>query len=210
MTPPPAPSPDSAPSPDPDASSSDPSSPPTEDPRPGGMRTARSLVLVNTGEGKGKSTAAFGVALRARARSWPVAVIQFLKSDEWVTGEQLMAESLGIDFWSLGEGFTWDSADLGRDQAVAAEAWRHGRAVISAGEHRLVVLDEITYPVNWGWIDTGEVAEAVRSRPPGVSVVMTGRDAPGWMVDLADTVTEMRKVKHPYDSGVVAKKGIDF
>ena len=209
MTPPPASSPDSDPSPDPDASP-DPSSPPTEDPRPGGMRTARSLVLVNTGEGKGKSTAAFGVALRARARSWPVAVIQFLKSDEWVTGEQLMAESLGIDFWSLGEGFTWDSADLGRDQAVAAEAWRHGRAVISAGEHRLVVLDEITYPVNWGWIDAGEVAEAVRSRPPGVSVVMTGRDAPGWMVDLADTVTEMRKVKHPYDSGVVAKKGIDF
>ena len=174
------------------------------------MRTARSLVLVNTGEGKGKSTAAFGVAMRARARSWPVAVIQFLKSDDWVTGEQLMAESLGIDFWSLGEGFTWDSADLGRDEAVAAEAWRHGRAVISAGNHRLVVLDEITYPVNWGWIDAAEVAEAIKSRPPEVSVVLTGRDAPNWMIDLADTVTEMGKVKHPYDSGVVAKKGIDF
>lgn len=209
------PAPPSAPSPDPDSPpaeepSPDPSAPPTEDPRPGGMRTARSLVLVNTGEGKGKSTAAFGVAMRARARSWPVAVVQFLKSDDWVTGEQLMAESLGIDFWSLGEGFTWDSADLGRDEAVAAEAWRHGRAVISAGNHRLVVLDEITYPVNWGWINAAEVAEAIESRPPEVSVVLTGRDAPDWMIDLADTVTEMGKVKHPYDSGVVAKKGIDF
>ena len=209
----PAPPPSSSPDPDsPPAEepSPDPNAPPTEDPRPGGMRTAGSLVLVNTGEGKGKSTAAFGVALRARARSWPVAVVQFLKSDDWVTGEQLMAESLGIDFWSLGEGFTWDSADLGRDEAVAAEAWRHGRAVISAGNHRLVVLDEITYPVNWGWINAAEVAEAIESRPPEVSVVLTGRDAPDWMIDLADTVTEMGKVKHPYDSGVVAKKGIDF
>ena len=208
-TPPPSssPDPDSPPAEEP---SPDPNAPPTEDPRPGGMRTARSLVLVNTGEGKGKSTAAFGVAMRARARSWPVAVVQFLKSDDWVTGEQLMAESLGIDFWSLGEGFTWDSADLGRDEAVAAEAWRHGRAVISAGNHRLVVLDEITYPVNWGWIEAAEVAEAIESRPREVSVVLTGRDAPDWMIDLADTVTEMGKVKHPYDSGVVAKKGIDF
>ncbi len=187
-----------------------PDSPPTTDPRPDRMGTARSLVLVNTGEGKGKSTAAFGVALRARARAWPVAVIQFLKSDDWVTGEQLMAGSLGIDFWSLGEGFTWDSDDLTRDRAVAREAWRHSQAVISAGEHRLVVLDEITYPVNWGWIDVGEVADTITNRPFDVSLVLTGRDAPDWMVGLADTVTEMRKVKHPYDSGVVAKKGIDF
>ena len=218
MSPAPPPAPDSPPPDSPSPSDSPPTgdsppdlgAPPTEDPRPGGMRTARSLVLVNTGEGKGKSTAAFGVALRARARRWPVAVVQFLKSDDWVTGEQLMAESLGIDFWSLGEGFTWDSADLGRDEAVAAEAWRHGRAVIAAGNHRLVVLDEITYPLNWGWINAAEVAQAVESRPPEVSVIMTGRDAPDWMIDLADTVTEMGKVKHPYDSGVVAKKGIDF
>lgn len=217
MSPAPPPAPDSPPTGDSPSDSApagdsapDPGAPPTEDPRPGGMRTARSLVLVNTGEGKGKSTAAFGVALRARARRWPVAVVQFLKSDDWVTGEQLMAESLGIDFWSLGEGFTWDSVDLGRDEAVAAVAWRHGRAVIAAGDHRLVVLDEITYPVNWGWIEAAEVAEAVKSRPSEVSVVMTGRDAPEWMIDLADTVTEMVKVKHPYDSGVVAKKGIDF
>ena len=86
--------------------------PPTDDPRPDGLRVAKSLVVLNTGEGKGKSSAAFGVALRARARNWPVAVVQFLKSEDWVTGEQLMAESLDIDMWSLGEGFTWDSDDF--------------------------------------------------------------------------------------------------
>ena len=185
-------------------------SPPTEDPRPGGMRTARSLVVVNTGDGKGKSSAAFGTAMRARARRWPVAVVQFLKSADWVTGEQLMAEPLGIDFWSLGEGFTWDSDDLTRDEAEAREAWRHGKALVEAGEHRLVVFDEITYPLNWGWIDAAEVEATFRNRPENVSLVLTGRDAPGWMIELADTVTEMVKTKHAYDSGIMAKKGIDY
>ncbi len=184
--------------------------PPIEDPRPGGMRTARSIVVVNTGDGKGKSSAAFGVALRARARNWSVAVIQFLKSEKWVTGEQLMAESLEIDFWSLGEGFTWDSDDLTRDQAEAQEAWCHGKALVQAGEHRLVVFDEITYPLNWGWLDAAEVETTLRNRPPNVSLVLTGRDAPRWLMEMADTVTEMVKVKHAYDSGILAKKGIDY
>ena len=184
--------------------------PPTDDPRPQGLRAAKSLVVLNTGDGKGKSSAAFGVALRARARQWPVAVVQFLKSEDWVTGEQLMAESLGIDMWSLGEGFTWDSDDLGRDEAEAREAWRHGRQIVESGRYRLVVFDEITYPLNWGWIDAQEVAATFENRPAGVSLVLTGRDAPDWMVELADTATEMVKTKHAYDSGVVAKKGIDF
>lgn len=182
----------------------------TEDPRPDGLSVAKSLVLVNTGDGKGKSSAAFGVALRARAREWPVAVVQFLKSDDWVTGEQLMAERLGIDFWSLGDGFTWDSDDLTKDEAEAREAWRQGKAIVEAGEHRLVVFDEITYPLNWGWIDAADVESTFRNRPAHVSLVLTGRDAPAWMVDLADTVTEMVKTKHAYDSGIAAKKGIDF
>ena len=118
--------------------------PPEEDPRPDGPRSAKSLPLVNTGDGKGKSSAAFGVAMRARAGDGPVAVIQFRKSDDWVTGEQLMAEPLGIDFQSLGDGFTWDSADLTKDEAEAREAWRQGKEVVEAGEHRLVVFDEIT------------------------------------------------------------------
>ena len=184
--------------------------PPTDDPRPDGLRVAKSLVVLNTGDGKGKSSAAFGVALRARARQWPVAVVQFLKSEEWVTGEQLMAESLGIDMWSLGEGFTWDSDDLGRDEAESREAWRHGRRIVESGRHRLVVFDEITYPLNWGWLDATEVAATFKNRPEGVSLVLTGRDAPAWMVEMADTATEMVKTKHAYDSGIVAKKGIDF
>ena len=151
-------------------------SPPTEDPRPGGLRTAKSLVVVNTGDGKGKSSAAFGTVMRARARGWSVAVVQFLKSEDWVTGEQMMAEPLGVDFWSLGEGFTWDSADLTRDEAEAREAWRHGKAVVEAGEHRLVVFDEITYPLNWGWIDAAEVEATFRNRPRGC---VAGADRPG-------------------------------
>jgi len=185
-------------------------SPPTEDPRPEGLRVAPSLVVVYTGDGKGKSSAAFGTALRARAREWPVAVVQFLKSDNWVTGEQLMAEPLGMDFWSLGEGFTWNSEDLTRDEAEAREAWRHGKALVQSGTHRLVVFDEITYPLNWGWIDASDVEATFRGRPERVSLVLTGRDAPQWMTEMADTVTEMHKVKHVYDRGVRAKKGIDY
>lgn len=185
-------------------------SPPTTDPRPDDLRAAPSLVVVYTGDGKGKSSAAFGTALRARARRWPVAVVQFLKSDKWVTGEQLMAEPLGMDFWSLGEGFTWNSEDLTRDEAEAAEAWRHGKALVQSGAHRLVVFDEITYPLNWGWIDPSDVEATFRGRPERVSLVLTGRDAPPWMIEMADTVTEMHKVKHVYDRGVRAKKGIDY
>jgi cob(I)alamin adenosyltransferase len=189
---------------------STPEEPLTEDPRPDGLSVAKSLVLVNTGDGKGKSSAAFGVAMRARARDWPVAVVQFLKSDDWVTGEQMMAGRLGIDFWSLGDGFTWDSDDLTKDEAEAREAWAQGKAIVEAGEHRLVVFDEITYPLNWGWIDAAEVEATFRSRPANVSLVLTGRDAPDWMIEMADTVTEMVKTKHAYDSGIAAKKGIDF
>jgi cob(I)alamin adenosyltransferase len=175
------------------------------------LRRVQSLVLVNTGDGKGKSSAAFGVVLRSVARGWRVAVVQFLKSGEWRVGEeQISRERLGVDWWAIGEGFTWESEDLSEDQAVAAEAWAHARSVIEAGEHRLVVLDEITYPMNWGWISTDEVLEVLRNRPEHVNVILTGRNAPEALVDLADTVTEMRKVKHAYDTGVLAKKGIDY
>jgi cob(I)alamin adenosyltransferase len=184
--------------------------PPTEDPRPEGMKTAKSLIVVTTGDGKGKSTAAFGVIMRAIARGWRVAVVQFLKSGDWQVGEEKVALQLGVDWWALGEGFTWDSKNLTEDEAVARAAWEHAAAIIRAGEHQLVVLDEITYPMNWGWIPTEEVLAVLRDRPERVSVVLTGRDAPAALVELADTVTEMRSVKHAYDRGIVAKKGIDY
>jgi cob(I)alamin adenosyltransferase len=187
-----------------------PTEPPLEDPRPDDLQRARSLVLVNTGDGKGKSTAAFGVVMRAAARGWRVAVIQFIKSGKWQVGEEKAAKQLGVDWWAAGVGFSWDSTDLSEDEAVAGEAWRHAAATIGAGEHRLVVLDEVTYPVNWGWIPLDDVVATIRDRPPEVNVVLTGRNAPEALVDVADTVTEMRSVKHAYERGIRAKKGIDY
>jgi cob(I)alamin adenosyltransferase len=183
---------------------------PTEDPRPDGLRSARSLVLVNTGPGKGKSTAAVGVVVRAVARDWRVAVVQFIKSGQWNTGEEKICRQLGVDWWSEGEGFTWDSADLTVDQAVSAAAWNHTKAIIAAGEHNLVMLDEVTYPINWGWIDVNDVVATIAGRPQHVNLVITGRDAPSAIIDVADTVSEVQSVKHAYDAGIRAKKGIDF
>ena len=184
--------------------------PPVDPPERPPRRTAPSLVLVNTGDGKGKSTAAFGTAQRAVARGWKVCVIQFLKSGRWRTGEEEIGRRLGIDWNPLGDGFTWDSDDLEATRATAVAAWAAARRVLEAGDHQLVVLDEITYPMNWGWIDRAEVAEAIRDRPPAVNVVATGRDAPAELVEVADTVTEMRKLRHAYDSGVLARRGIDY
>lgn len=184
--------------------------PPEEHHLPEGARAARSIVVVNTGDGKGKSTAAFGIVMRAVARKWRVAVVQFLKSGEWHVGEEDVARGLGVDWLALGTGFTWDSRNLTEDQAVAQEAWARAKAIIQAGEHRLVVLDEITYPMMGGWIDTDDVVTTIRNRPEQVSVVATGRDAPAALIDVADTVTEMRKIKHAYDQGIKAKKGIEY
>lgn len=183
---------------------------PTDDPRPDELRRASSLVLVNTGPGKGKTTAAVGVIVRAVARGWPVGVVQFLKSGTWKTGEEKVCRQLGVDWWAEGEGFTWDSEDLTIDQAVSAAAWEHAEQLIAAGDHQLVVLDEVTYPINWGWIDVDRVTSAIRGRPEHVSVVLTGRNASAELIDLADTVSEIAAVKHAYRAGFRAKKGIDF
>ena len=184
--------------------------PPTEDPRPDGLRRAESLVLVNTGDGKGKSSAAFGVVMRSVARDWRVAVVQFIKSGTWQTGEEKVARRLGVNWWTLGEGCSWASEDLDEDRATAVEAWRHARSLLEADDHRLVVLDEVTYPVNWGWLDVNEVVTAIRDRSPKVNVVVTGRNAPEQLVAVADTVTEMRNVKHAYEAGLRALKGVDY
>ena len=183
--------------------------PPTTRPDPGSVR-APSLVIVNTGDGKGKSTAAFGTMLRAVARGWKVSVVQFLKSGDWKVGEEKMGRGLGVDWWALGDGFTWDSTDMSESQAVANEAWQFAANVIATGDYDLVILDEITYPMNWEWIDTAEVVDVIRRRPEHVNIILTGRDAPDQLVEVADTVTSMSKVKHAYDSGVMARRGLDF
>jgi len=184
--------------------------PPEERPKAPNRAPASSLVLVNTGEGKGKTTAAMGILLRAVARGWKACVFQFVKSGRWRVGEEKVARELGVDWWSMGDGFTWDSEDLDRSAALARAAWEAARERIASGDYDLVVLDEVTYPMNWGWIPAEDVAEAIRTRPGHVNVVATGRDAPAGLLAVADTVTEMHKLRHAYDRGVRARRGIDY
>jgi cob(I)alamin adenosyltransferase len=182
---------------------------PTEAPPRATVR-APSVVIVNTGDGKGKSTAAFGTVMRAVARGWEVCVVQFIKSGRWKVGEEQSAKRLGVEWWALGDGFTWDSKDMDQTEATAREAWRVAREKLASDKYGLVVLDEVTYPVNWGWIPVSELVEAIAKRPPNMNVIATGRDAPPELVDVADTVTEMRNRKHAFDRGVRAIRGIDF
>jgi len=137
-------------------------------------------------------------------------VIQFLKSGDWKVGEEAVGRQLGIDWWALGDGFTWDSKDIEESEAIAREAWSVAKQKIDSGEYELVVLDEITYPINWGWVALNDVLEVIAARPPKVNLILTGRDAPDELIELADTVTEMVKVKHAFDRGVMARRGIDF
>ncbi|MEX0797554.1 MAG: cob(I)yrinic acid a,c-diamide adenosyltransferase [Acidimicrobiia bacterium] len=183
--------------------------PPREAPPKGDVREP-SLLLVNTGDGKGKSTAAFGTLLRAVSRGWSVAVVQFLKSGDWQVGEEKILTGLGVDWWAMGDGFTWDSEDIDESEAIARGAWEQAREVIESGDYDIVLLDEITYPINWGWIDENQVVSTLSGRPARTSVILTGRDASSGLVEIADTVTEMKKVKHAYDRGVMARRGIDY
>jgi cob(I)alamin adenosyltransferase len=167
-------------------------------------------VLVNTGDGKGKSTAAFGVLMRGVARGWRVCVIQFIKSGKWKVGEEKVARQLGVDWLKGGDGFTWESPDLDQSRGRAVAAWQLAAAAIAGGDYQLVVLDEITYPMNYEWISTDEVIASIAGRPEHVNVVATGRDAPEALIEVADTVTEMVKVRHAYDRGIKARRGLDF
>jgi len=171
---------------------------------------AKSVVIVNTGDGKGKSSSAFGVMIRGIARGWSVAVLQFIKSGEWNVGEEKIGVQLGVDWFNEGEGFTWDSDNIEHDKSLAQKGWDHAAAIIAAGEHELVILDELTYLINWGWIDAEPVYDAIRNRPEKVNLIITGRDAPQGLIDVADTVSDVRKVKHAFDQGILAKKGIEY
>ena len=173
-------------------------------------RRAPSLVVLHTGNGKGKTTAAMGIAMRAAGHGERVAVVQFMKSGQWKSGERLAAERLGVDWSVIGDGFTWDSEDLERAAEVARAAWAEASVRITEGAHDVVVLDEVTYPLTWGWVPTADVVATIRSRPSHVSVVLTGRDAPEELRELADTVSESTNVKHAFDAGVAAMKGIDY
>ena len=168
------------------------------------------LLVVYTGNGKGKTTAALGMVFRALGRDFPVAVMQFIKG-KWKTGERNFAASLPqLTFEVMGRGFTWESDDLRKDEALAQHAWARVKEWLASGDYRLVVLDELTYLCTWGWIDQADVIATIQGRPDHVNVVVTGRDAPRELIDIADTVTEMVEVKHAYQQGIRAKRGIDY
>lgn len=170
----------------------------------------RSLFIVFTGHGKGKTTAALGVLLRAWGHGLRVAMISFVKAKSGNWGEQKAARKIGVEVIASGRGFTWLSKDPQEDRALAGEGWRLAQEKISSGLYDVVILDEITYPLSYGWLPLPEVIDFLVNRPRGVSIIVTGRDAPQPLIDAADLVTEMREVKHPFEAGVKALPGIDF
>ncbi len=170
----------------------------------------KGLLVIYTGEGKGKTTAALGMVFRALGRNHKVAVLQFIKG-KWKTGERLFAQTLPqLQFATMGEGFTGGGQDLNIDRRTAQAAWEKAKEWIRSDGYFLVVLDEITYAIQYGFISLEEVVDALKNRPPGLTVVLTGRGAPESLVEMADLVTEMKKVKHPFDRGIPAKPGVDF
>lgn len=183
--------------------------PPTETPyeKPQGER--RGIVIVNTGDGKGKSTSAFGLALRAHGRDKAVKIYQFMKVPSARFGEHRMFEKIGIPIEGLGDGFSWKSQDLERSAQLARDGWEKARASILSGEYFLVVLDEITYPLIYGWLPLEPVLQTLRDRPKHVHVCITGRSCPSEIMDIADTVTEMKMIKHAFNAGVPAQRGIE-
>ena len=183
--------------------------PPTEKPyeKPEGER--RGLVIVNTGDGKGKSTAAFGLALRAHGRGKAVKIFQFMKVPSARFGEHRMFEQIGIPIEGLGDGFSWKSQDLEHSAQLALNGWAKAREAILGGSYFMVTLDEITYPLIYGWMPLDDVLETLKARPSHVHVVLTGRRCPPEIIALADTVTEMTKVKHAFNAGIPAQRGIE-
>ena len=183
------------------------------------QRRNRALLVVHTGEMKGKSTAAFGLALRAWNQGWPIGVFQFVKSAKWKVGEEAALRVLGdsdqggtVTWHKMGEGWSW-TRKSGTDEdhaANALEGWRQVQRDLAAQTYRFYVLDEFTYPVKWGWVDADEVVQTLRDRPEGQHVVITGRDAHPALVEAADLVVEMTKVKHPMDAGQKGQQGIEW
>jgi cob(I)alamin adenosyltransferase len=176
------------------------------------VKKKKGLIIVNTGYGKGKSTAAFGVVLRAWGRGLRICVIQFIKSQKGKWGEVKAAQKLGIEWITTGDGFTWLSKDIDETTALAQHGWRLAQDRIAGAQFDLVVLDEFTYPLHFGWLDVNEViAWLKKNKPPLLHLIITGRDAPEELIDYADLVTEMREIKHPYGKqDIQAQAGIDF
>ncbi|MDG4752533.1 cob(I)yrinic acid a,c-diamide adenosyltransferase [Micromonospora sp. WMMD718] len=187
------------------------------------QRRNRPLLMVHTGNGKGKSTAAFGMAMRAWNQGWDIGVFQFVKSAKWRIGEQTVLERLGllheqtgeggpVEWHKMGSGWSWSrkSGTEADHAADAAEGWAEVKRRIQAERHQLYILDEFTYPMQWGWVDVGDVVETLVHRPGRQHVIVTGRRADPRLIEAADLVTEMQHVKHPMDVGQKGQRGIEW
>ena len=183
--------------------------PPTEKRYEKAEGERRGLVIVHTGDGKGKSTAAFGLALRAHGRGKAVKIYQFMKVPTARFGEHRMFAQIGLPVQGLGDGFSWKSRDLEHSAQLARDGWAQAKASILSGEWFMVTLDEITYPLIYGWLPLDDVLQTLRERPKEVHVVLTGRRCPPEIIELADTVTEMTLIKHAFKAGIPAQRGIE-
>src|SRR6516225_933461 len=170
----------------------------------------KGLIIVNTGNGKGKTTAALGVALRACGYGMRVIILQFFKG-KWKYGELRSAPKLEtLEIRPMGQGFTWESKDIEVDKRMVREAWQAASAEILSGKYDLVILDEINYALSYGFLPVEDVVDFLKKKPPMLHVILTGRDAKPEIIEIADMVTEMREIKHPFQKGIVAQKGIEF
>lgn len=172
----------------------------------------KGLLIVHTGKGKGKSTAAFGMIFRSLGYGFPIAVVQFVKGS-WETGERLALERFGdlVTINRLGEGFTWETQDRARDMVAARQAWETAKSLIRQGDHHIVLLDELNIVLRYDYLPLDEVITFLKEeKPHDLHVIITGRNAPDQLIEIADLVTEMEMVKHPFRSGVKAQKGIEF
>lgn len=171
----------------------------------------RGLVIVNTGDGKGKTSASLGVAFRALGWNWQVRIIQFFKGP-WITGEKRLCDRLPmvIELFAQGDGFTWDQPDANRESSSLQHTWEFARETLLKGEHDLLVFDEINLALGLGYLPIDAVIDALRNRPTWMHVICTGRNAPRKLIEFADLVSEIREIKHPYRSGIAAQQGIEF
>jgi cob(I)alamin adenosyltransferase len=171
----------------------------------------KGLLIVNTGNGKGKSTSAFGMVLRSWGRGFRVCVVQFIKAETGQWGEIKAAKKLGIDWFAKGDGFTWTSKDMDETVARALDGWEMAKEKITSGNYDLIVLDEFTYALHIGWLDTAQVLAWLKvNKPEDLHLVITGRNAPPALIEMADLVTEMVEIKHPFQQGILAQAGVDF
>lgn len=171
----------------------------------------RGLVIVHTGKGKGKSTAAFGMVFRAIGHGFRVGIVQFVKG-KWGTGERDVLEKFPdqVTIKAMGEGFTWETADRARDIAAARAAWDAAKKLIADENYRMVLLDELNIVLRYDYLDIAEVIEVLKNKPRDTHVIITGRNAKDELIEMADLVTEMTMVKHPFRDGVKAQAGIEF